>query len=67
MDKLDLIKRLKEEGLVAVVRADSKENGEKLIEIYYKYNNKSSVRKIEFVYNENEVSTYNGKAYVSSA
>lgn len=39
-------------------------NGEKLIEIYYKYNNKSSVRKIEFVYNENEVSTYNGKAYV---
>ena len=39
-------------------------NGEKLIEIYYKYNNKNSVRKIEFVYNENEVSTYNGKAYV---
>ena len=39
-------------------------NGEKLIEIYYKYNNKNSVKKIEFVYNENEVSTYNGKAYV---
>jgi hypothetical protein len=26
--------------------------------------NDKSVRKIEFVYNENEVSTYNGKAYV---
>ena len=36
MDKLDLIKRLKEEGLVAVVRADSKESGEKLIDAIIK-------------------------------
>ena len=32
MDKLDVIKKMKEEGIVAVVRAESKEKGEKLID-----------------------------------
>jgi len=36
MDKLELIKKLKDDGLVAVVRADSKENGEKLIDAILK-------------------------------
>lgn len=31
MDKLDVVKKMKEEGIVAVVRAESKEKGEKLI------------------------------------
>ena len=42
-------------------------NGEKLIEIYYKYNNKNSVKKIEFIYNETEVTTFNGKAYINQS
>ena len=36
MDKLDVIRKLKEEGLVAVVRAESKEQGEKLIDAIVK-------------------------------
>jgi len=40
-------------------------NGEILVELYYKYDNKNSVKKIEFKYNDLEVATYNGKAYVN--
>lgn len=36
MDKLDIIARLKEEGIIAVVRAESKEKGEKLIDAIVK-------------------------------
>ena len=36
MDKLDVIRKLKEEGIVAVVRAESKEQGEKLIDAIVK-------------------------------
>jgi len=36
MDKLDVIRKLKDEGIVAVVRAESKEQGEKLIDAIVK-------------------------------
>ena len=36
MDKLEIIRRLKEEGIVAVVRAESKEKGEKVIDAIVK-------------------------------
>ena len=32
MDKLDIISKLKQEKIVAVVRAESKEQGEKIID-----------------------------------
>lgn len=42
-------------------------NGETLIEIYYKYNNKNSVKKIEFTCDDTTIATFNGRAYVNQS
>lgn len=42
-------------------------NGETLIALYYRYDNQGSVKKIEFKYNDIDVTTFNGKAYANQS
>ena len=42
-------------------------DNKKLIEIYFKYDNKTSMKKIEFYVNEDKLSTYNGKLYIEAS
>ena len=52
---------------LSMTLALSEKNGKKIIEIYYRLNNKESVRKIEFYINDEKISTYNNRAYVDQS
>lgn len=45
----------------------AQKNGQKVIEVYFKFNNKTSVRKLEFSLNDDSVTTYGTKAYVEQS
>lgn len=45
----------------------AQKSGQKVIEVYFKFNNKTSVRKLEFSLNDDSVTTYGTKAYVEQS